>query len=373
MTMQFAKHPPIPHVEEKIILVLQGGGALGSYQAGAFEALANACYDPEWIAGISIGSINAAIIAGNPPQQRLEKLKQFWQLVSANVTLSPVVNNNMGRKIFNEYSAFVTAMQGVEGFFRPRMPSPFNLSPVSYYDTSPLRDTLLKFVDFDYLNACHVRLSIGAVNVETGNFAYFDSLTDTICPEHIMASGALPPGFPPVEIDGQWYWDGGLVSNTPLQYVIDNMKNDQDSCIFQVDLYSASGPMPQTLLDVEQRESDIRYSSRTRLNTSYFKKVQQMRRTLQRLIEKLPEDIKSDPDWQALNEWSSDAAITVVHLINRRKEYQTNSKDYEFSRYSMQEHWSSGKGDVEHTLNHPQWLEREKPKHGVRVLDLCNK
>lgn len=368
-----SSHPPIPHVEEQIILVLQGGGALGSYQAGAFEALTAAAYTPEWIAGISIGSINAAIIAGNPPEKRVENLRRFWDMASAGVKAMPFAESHAARQVFNEYSAAMAALYGVGGFFRPQVPLPGVTSLLSYYDTSPLRDTLLELVDFDYLNACHIRLSVGAVNVETGNFAYFDSQKDTIGPEHIMASGALPPGFPPVKVEDGWYWDGGLVSNTPLQYVIDNLEDGKDSCIFQVDLYPAAGAMPENIIDVQQRISDIRYSSRTRLNTSVFKRVQEMRRAVKRLLAKMPSDLHNDIDWKLLSEWSSDAAITVVHLINRRKEYHTTSKDYEFSRHTMQEHWQGGLDDVRHTLRHPDWLHREKPESGVRVLDLCNR
>lgn len=371
-----AKKPAKPLLQdEEFILVMQGGGALGSYQAGCYAALAAGGYEPDWIAGISIGSINGAIIAGNPVEKRCEKLEEFWHMVTSGLRGMPFVPGDIGRTVFNESSAFFASVMGVEGFFKPQVTTsflnPFRTTPVlSYYDTAPLRETLERLVDFDYLNDGKTRFSAGAVNVRTGNFAYFDTKHQRVGPEHIMASGALPPGLPPIEIEGELYWDGGLVSNTPLQYVMDNIGRKQDSCIFQIDLYSADGEVPTNLLDVAQRESDIRYSSRTRLNTSVFKEVQTMRRSVKRLLEKFPKNLHEDADFQRLQAWSSDLAVTIVHLINRRQAHHTSSKDYEFSRISMEENWQAGIDDVEHTLNHPKWLGRNKPEDGVRVLDL---
>ena len=213
------------------VLVLQGGGALGSYQAGAYQALCHFDFEPEWVAGISIGAVNAAIIAGNAPEMRVERLKEFWQMVSAPVPWSPLAKGDRERAFFNETSAALIAAFGVPGFFIPRFP-PAPLWPQgspqsqSYYDTTPLRATLERLVDFDRINDLKTRLSVGAVGVTSGNFTYFDNVTfkkqgKKIGPEHIMASGALPPGFPAIEIDGEHYWDGGIASNTPLDYVLD--------------------------------------------------------------------------------------------------------------------------------------------------------
>ncbi|HEX4855948.1 MAG TPA: patatin-like phospholipase family protein, partial [Limnobacter sp.] len=281
--------------KEKSVLVLQGGGALGSYQAGAYAALHETGYDPQWLAGISIGSINAAIIAGNPPDLRVEKLRQFWDMVSSNLQFPNLVPGEQGRALYNQLNAGLVATWGVPGFFRPHNPyvlfnplAPASLYKTSIYDTSPLKQTLVDLIDFDRLNNGDIRLSMGAVNVKTGNFIYFDSEKIRIRPEHIMASGALPEGFPPIEIDGEWYWDGGLVSNTPLQYVIDE-QCDEDLCIFQVDLFSAEGRLPEDLFDVKQRMSDIRYSSRTRLNTSVFRQTQQVRHLIASLLKAHPD------------------------------------------------------------------------------------
>ena len=360
---------------EKTVLVLQGGGALGAYQAGAYEALAAAGQMPEWVAGISIGAINSAIIAGNPPDRRVDRLREFWARVTSRLIAAPLTADTASRKLFNEASAALVASTGAPGFFEPRFPPAVFMPPgssqaISIYDTNPLHQTLLELVDFDMLNSGSVRCSVGAVQVRTGNFKYFDTASSRIGPEHIMASGALPPGFPPIVIDGEAYWDGGLVSNTPLQYVLDGAGPRVDMCIFQLDLFSAKGPMPETLFDISQREKDIRYSSRTRLNTNVFREIQTMRRAIRRLESKLPDDFKDSLDWKLLRSLGCDAAITIVHLIHRRAVYATQSNDYEFSRYTMEEHWRDGKDDVERTFKHPAWKNRERPENGVAVLDL---
>src|SRR5262245_51218563 len=364
-----------PHAE-KDVLVLQGGGALGAYQAGAYEALAEAEHLPLWVAGTSIGAINAAIIAGNHPDQRVPRLRAFWEEVSSRLLGWPLANDDNSRRIFNETSATFSAAGGVPGFFEPRFPPAMVMPPgmpeaISIYDTEPLRTTLVELVDFDLLNSGLVRTSIGAVQVLTGNMQYFDTATQTIGPQHVMASGALPPGFPPITIDDQPYWDGGLVSNTPLEYVLERGGGPrEDMCIFQIDLFSAKGCMPQTLLEVAQREKEIRYSSRTRLNTDVFRQLQTIRRALRHLQAKVPHELIENPDWRLLNSECCDAAITIVLLIHRRAAYWTQSSDYEFSRYTMKEHWEAGRADVERTLNDPSWKNRVRPEEGVMVLDL---
>lgn len=361
---------------ERVVLVLQGGGALGAYQAGAYDALCEAGQTPDWVAGISIGAINAAIIAGNRPDDRHVRLRSFWERVSSQLQGSPLIDGTQSREVFNYVSAAFVSTVGVPGFFEPRFPPP-QLMPagsagaLSVYDTTPLRDTLLELIDFDYLNQGQTRLSVGAVNIRTGNFAYFDSHDITIGPEHIMASGALPPGLPPIVIDGEAFWDGGLVSNTPLQYVLDFTGERRDMLIFQVDLFSARGAMPQNLFDVAQREKEIRFSSRTRLNTDTFKETQTMRRAVRNLLDKLPAALADDPDAALLKKCSCDSAVTIVHLIHRRAAYETHAQDYEYSRLSMEEHWQAGHNDVVRTLRHPKWRNREMPKQGVQVLDLA--
>lgn len=360
---------------EKTVLVLQGGGALGAYQAGAYEALCEAGHTPSWVAGISIGSVNAAIIAGNPPEKRVERLREFWERVSGWLLGRPLSNDDNSRRLFNETSAALAVTTGVPGFFEPRVPPPVFMpqgtpQAISVYDTSPLHATLLELVDFDLLNSGPVRVSLGAVQVKTGNMQYFDTASGKIGPEHVMASGALPPGFPPIEIDNEPYWDGGLVSNTPLQHVLEGSGPRQDMVIFQIDLFSARGPVPATLFEIAQREKEIRYSSRTRLNTDIFCELQAIRRAVRHLRPTLSEQLASNADWQLLDRLSCDAAITIVQLIHRRAAYWTQSNDYEFSRFTMEEHWTSGRADVERTLNHPEWKSRTRPEEGVKVLDL---
>lgn len=357
------------------MLVLQGGGALGAYQAGAYEVLAEAGYLPKWVAGISIGALNGAIIAGNPPDRRVPRLRQFWERASSLLLAPPLVDDDTSRKVFNEASAAIVTATGVPGFFQPRFPPAPFMPPgtpqaISFYDTGPLRQSLTDLIDFDLLNSGSVRFSVGAVQVRTANMKYFDTRSHRIRPEHIMASAALPPGFPPVEIDGQPYWDGGLVSNTPLQHVLDKSGAREDMCIFQLDLFSARGPMPKTLFDVPEREKEIRYSSRTRLNTDVFRQMQLMRRAIRRLSHKLPQDLRANLDWRLLDRWSCDAAITIVQLIHRRAPYSTQSSDYEFSRYTVEENWRAGRADVERTLADPAWINRSRPTEGVTVLDL---
>jgi NTE family protein len=367
--------PTLASKPHDTVLVLQGGGALGAYQAGVYQALAEAGVLPGWIAGISIGAINAALIAGNTPEYRLERLRTFWDRISSGLLYKLDESVGFARRTFNEASALLTAATGAPGFFAPRLPPPLpgwpsDFERLSYYDTTPLRATLLELVDFDRLNNGDVRLSVGAVNVATGNFAYFDNCERTIGPEHIMASGALPPGFPPVEIDGEWYWDGGLVSNTPLQYVLDS-RTPCEMTVFQVDLFSAQGAVPMTMADIAQREKDIRFSSRTRLNTDQLRKLQALRAAAHRLSRKIPEDLRGDPDLRALLDCRPDGPVAVMHLINRGGVYETNSKDYEFSRMTVNEHWADGYADAHYSLVHPDWLSRRLDPDEITTFDLA--
>ena len=361
------------------VLVLQGGGALGSYQAGAFQALCRSGFDPEWVAGISIGAINAAIIAGNEGEKRVERLKEFWDMVSSPVSWNPITPGDRARSLFNETSAALIAAFGVPGFFTPRVP-PAPLWPagspqsLSYYDTAPLKKTLERLVDFDRINDLKTRLSVGAVGVTSGNFRYFDSfemkkLGKKIGPEHIMASGALPPGFPAIEIDGEHYWDGGIASNTPLDFVLEE-EIERDLLIFQVDLFSARGELPTTLLEAAEREKDIRFSSRTRMNTDKNKLIHNARMAVRDLIGKLPDYLRNDPSVELLRQVSKENTVTVVHLIYRSKSYESSSKDYDFSHVGVVEHWNSGARDVHLSMRHKDWLERPQSGETMMTYDL---
>lgn len=381
-------HAPLPG-SERNVLVLQGGGALGAYQGGTFEQLALAGHNMDWVAGISIGAINAALICGNPPADRVSRLRAFWEGITANVTLQPFFGlAGLGlpgfdlslygvpgsRSFFNEIAANVAITFGAPGFFAPRFPwagltSTGALRGTSFYDTEPLRDTLKRLVDFDYLNTHGPRLSVGAVEVDTGNFRYFDSREMRIEPEHIMASGALPPGFPAVQIAGRQYWDGGLVSNTPLQYVLENAGTDP-LLVFQVDLFSARGALPTTLSEVDQREKDIRFSSRTRLTTDRFRQLHAVRAAADRLAAKLGPEMANDPDLALLQSAGPNCPVTLVHLIHRGEEFEGANKDYEFSRLSMDQHWKLGRHDVKQTFAHKAWRHRTITADALRIFDL---
>jgi NTE family protein len=367
---------------ECVALLLQGGGALGAYQAGVYEALSEAGIEPNWIAGISIGAINAAIIAGNPPNARVDRLREFWTQVTADGPWSGVGDACAGlargdalRQLFNQISAGLAMANGASGFFKARLVQPWfhpagTLEATSFYDTSDLRRTLERLVDFDRLNAGAIRFSVGAVNVRTGNFVCFDTATHTIRPEHIMASGALPPGFAAVEIEGEHYWDGGVVSNTPLQWVVDTEPR-RDTLAFQVDVWNARGEFPRDMFDVMTREKEIRYSSRTRAGTDQFKYLQSLRHILAALLEQLPQDLKNRPDARLLGAVAERKVCNIVQLIYRARNYEGHSKDYEFSRLSMQDHWRVGYDDARRTLRHREVLERPTNHEGVFTFDLA--
>jgi NTE family protein len=366
---------------EQIALVLQGGGALGAYQAGVYEALAEADLHPDWVAGISIGAINTAIIVGNPPESRADKLREFWE--GATSPIWQGIEATCGRffetgdtlrSAMNQLSAGFAITSGASGFFLPRLTPPW-IAPAgtpeatSFYDTTSLRQTLERLVDFDRINSAGMRLSVGAVNVRSGNFVYFDTQTHTIGPEHIMASGALPPGFPAVEIEGEHYWDGGLVSNTPLQWVMADAPR-RDTLVFQVDLWDARGENPRTMAQVMTREKEIQYSSRTRANSDRVRQLRRLRNMLAKLLQQVPAELRESPEFAELREESTRKVTNLVHLIYRSKQYEGDSKDYEFSRLSMRDHWRAGYNDTVRTLRHPAVLERPQNEEGFSTFDL---
>ena len=360
--------PAAPPQHEHTVLVLQGGGALGAYQAGAYEGFAAAGAAPDWVAGVSIGAINAALIAGNPPEQRVARLREFWQRVSLPLPPPPVSVPGPWQPLANRMAAGTAMVFGIPGFFRPRHPAGA-LSALSLYDTAPLRQTLLELVDFERINRAPLRLSVGAVDVRSGNSVYFDNTRMRITPEHIMASGALPPGFPPVQIDGECYWDGGIVSNSPLWYVMDESP-DIDALILQVDLFSAAGELPRDLDQVQERSKDIQYSSKTRFNSTQLRQRDALKASLRRLLDKLPPELRDDPDVKQLTAASRRCQVSLVHLINRHDTRSASVKDYEFSRATVDELWQAGLGDVAHSVHHADWGRATEHHEGVRVFDL---
>jgi NTE family protein len=373
---------------DRVALLLQGGGALGAYQAGVYQALAEAGLHPDWVVGISIGAINAAIIAGNAPNRRVERLREFWEeITTPAMGFDADVFGLFGRVeaarvLANQVSAAMVASAGTRGFFRPRQPNPWfhaagTIEATSYYDTRPLRATLERFIDFDRVSSDNkdTRLSLGAVNVRSGNLVYFDSGTQVIGPEHVMASGALPPGFPAIEIEGEHYWDGGLVSNTPLQWLVMNTRVTgerlPDALVFQVDLWNARGEFPSNLAEVATRQKEIQYSSRTRAFTDFIKRLHGVEYSVAGLLDQLPDEFKQSEEARFLASIAQRHAYNLVHLIYRPRGYEGDSKDYEFSRLSMAEHWRSGYDDAVRTLRHAEVLERAGNGEEFSIFDFA--
>ena len=355
-------------------LALQGGGALGAYQAGVYEGLAEGGLLPTWVVGISIGSINAAIIAGNPPERRVERLRTFWDRVSSYAPLTPPAWFNAMRPALKHMSAASVMSFGIPVFFVPRVPPPAFAADntpgaLSYYDTSPLNRTLEELVDFDLINSRRVRLSLGAVNVREGKSVYFDNTHTRISADHVRASGSLPPSFPPVTIDGEQYWDGGIVSNSPLAYVMDEKPRTR-VLIIEVDVFNARGELPRNLDQVMERAKDIQYASKLRLNADHFRELGAMRSALGRLLCKLPAELKDDPDAQKLAPLCDDREFTIARLINRRTTRSGNTKDYEFSRATVNEAWAAGLEDVRRSKAKIEWMHPMDLGPGVRVYDL---
>ena len=364
---------PLP---ETVALVLQGGGALGSYQAGVIEALGEAGIAVDWLAGISIGAVNAALFAGNPPEKRLAAIRSFWDGVTGALPDFAIPMGDAAREWAHEWAAGMVLLGGVPGFFRPRPIPPTLATPgtpeaLSFYDSAPLRETLDKLIDWDLLNSGPVRLSVGAVDIASGNFRYFDTRDETLDARHIMASGALPPGLPPIEIDGHFYWDGGLVSNTPLTHVLD--RQDAETLIFQIDLFPAEAVLPRTISDVAAREKEIRFSSRTRTVSNERLKLRQERQMVCKLLERLPAELHDDPDVRALKARVTEFPVSLVQLIYRANAWEGGSLDFEFSQRSMREHWHAGRVAVSETMANAQLVAQNILDGNTAAFDLTHR
>lgn len=368
---------------ESIALMLQGGGALGAYQAGVYQGLDEAGIRPNWLAGISIGALNTAIIAGNAPEHRVARLLEFWETICQPAFGPPLPafveqtlfnSTDAVRKAFTAMQAVGALVEGQKGFFVPRFPPPLPTvsgppQAASYYDTTPLKATLERLCDFDRINSREMRVSVGAVNVGTGNFAYFDNTRMTLRAEHFIASGALPPGFPAVEIDGEYFWDGGLMSNTPLYEVVQTTPR-HDTLAFQVDLWSALGPVPDNITDVQGRMKDIQYSSRTRLVTDMLQRSQRFRHVLREVLDRVAPEHREDTWCKLAESLSCSKRYNVIHLIYRQKEYEGQFKDYQFGLSTMREHWSSGLEDIRRSLAQPGWLDMPDNDSGFVTHDI---
>lgn len=367
--------PPM-QLPDCVALVLQGGGALGAFQAGVYEALDAQGIGIDRLAGISIGAVNAALIAGNPPERRVARLRAFWERVSSWLPSFPILDDPRTREFVHEWSAGFVLMAGVPGFFAPRPLPPFLAVPgspeaLSFYDSSALARTLDEMIDWDLLNDGPVTLSVGVVEVESGNFRYFNNRRERLDSRHIMASGALPPGLPPVEIDGRLYWDGGLVSNTPLQDVLDTQ--DRPMLVFQVDLFPAEGAVPRTMEHVVARAKEIRFSSRTRAINDQLLRLRKERELIRRVLAKLPPSLADDPDVAALRARAEEYPVNIVQLIHRPAAWEGDSRDYEFSARSMLEHWAAGGAAVDATIDRAALVARNIASGETAAFDLTRK
>lgn len=361
---------PKNHQYEEVALVLQGGGALGSYQAGVYQGLTEANLHPNWVAGISIGALNAAIIAGNAPERRVDKLLEFWQTICKQPIFPSIPsfaltkNKNLPPQwqgMLNVVEAWRALIEGQKGFFVPRATwsnLPTTPDNISFYSTKPLKSTLENLADFDRINDSEqMRISIGAVNVRTGNFTYFDNTKQQLTPEHFIASGSLPPGFPATEIDGEYYWDGGVVSNTPLMQVLET-KPRKNTLIFQVDLWSSKGELPTSISEVMLRQKDIQYASRIKTIVSYMETMQKNRHLMRELLKLIPEKEFQKNSWyQQASKYACDRLYNVFHLIYQQKDCEGHYKDYQFGDQTMQIHWETGLHDIKTSLSRPKWLE----------------
>jgi NTE family protein len=370
---------------ERVALVLQGGGALGAYQAGVFQALDEAGIGVDWLCGTSIGAVNGALIAGNPPQKRVQRLRDFWEAVTEPAVRLPNLpwfsdlpwnDNGQARSWTNRMSAFTAMVHGVPAFFTPRPFPPVNSaaeSPdlVSYYDITPLKETLLRLVDFDLINADPqpMRFTALATNVRTGAPVYFDNRERRITEAHILASSSLPPSFPPTEIDGEYYWDGGVVSNSPMQFVVDN-RGRYTALVFQVDLWDANGEVPLDIPSANLRAMEIHSASRINVSLDEHKKMQKFRYALRRFLDELPPQCQNDPEVQFLSEQAKVKVATIVQLKYQSQKFETAGKMFEFSRLAMEEHWQAGYDDTKAALAEPGVLELPHVSEAARIFDV---
>jgi NTE family protein len=351
----------------RVVLVLQGGGALGSYQAGVYQALHEAGVEPDWIIGTSIGAINASLIAGNPPSERLPKLKEFWRRMEQN----PIWNIRTAFPDFNErLSYWTTVTHGIPGFFKPNPLAhagdsyPLGAERAGYYTTAPLESTLAELVDMDLLNKCEPRLTVGAAHVRTSQMRYFDSQHCKLAIKHIMASGALPPAFPAVRIDGELYWDGGILSNTPTEVVFDDNPR-KDSLIFAVHLWNPAGAEPTTMAEVLNRHKDVQYSSRIMSHVARQQQAHRLRHIINQLGARLPQRERNDPAVRELLGYGCQTRMHVVRLLAPQLDRETHTKDIDFSPRGIMKRWDAGYTHTKGVLQRAPWVGEFDPLSGV--------
>ncbi len=354
----------------QIVLVLQGGGALGAYQAGVYEALHGAGIEPDWVVGTSIGAINSALIAGNAPSQRLDKLRVFWKCVEQDWSAGksyaclPSFDHALAR--------WMTVMAGIPGFFLPNPPAwcnPFaalGLANASFYSTTPLQDTLQRLIDFALLNTGKMRISLGAVKVGTGEMRYFDSRDEAITSAHVMASSAYPPAFPAVRINGDSYWDGGIYSNTPIEIVLDDNPR-HDSIIFAVDVWNPAGPEPNSIWQVASREKEIQYASRASSHIARQRQIHHLRHVIRELAKMMPPDMRGTARAKELASWGCHTFMHVVRLLAEGGEAEDHLKDIDFTPDRIANRWQAGYRDTCLMLRKAPWTLPVDPVDGVII------
>jgi NTE family protein len=342
----------------RVVLVLQGGGALGAYQCGVYEALHEAGVEPDWIIGTSIGAINAALIAGNRVEDRLAKLKEFWKRVEKADYWGAFP---AWAGAAEALASWMTLTKGISGFFEPHTRAffgahvPLGADHAGYYSTEPLRRTLEDLADFSLINAGHPRLTVGAAHVRSSMMRYFDSQEMEIGPAHIMASGALPPAFPAVRIDGELYWDGGILSNTPTERIFDETPR-RNSLIFAVHLWHPTGEEPQTIWEVLNRHKDIQYSSRIASHIVRQRETHKLRHVITNLLEFVPEKEKNDPLYKELAGYRCDTRMHVVRLLSPRLDNENHTKDIDFTQAGIGRRWEAGIADTRRALERQAWI-----------------
>jgi NTE family protein len=341
----------------QVVLVLQGGGALGAYQAGVFQALSEGGIEPDWVIGTSIGAINAAIIAGNAPQSRIERLQTFWSRVGNGRLFDDAWSPSA---VGNVFAGMQTLAYGVPGFFQPNFPAmwnvhlPLGIERAAFYTTEPLKATLADLVDFAYIDHKRMRITVGAVNARTGRMRYFDCRDTKVRLEHVMASAALPPGFPAVCIDGEPYWDGGVYSNTPIEVVLDDNPR-RDSLIFSVNMWPAQGVEPKSIWQVLGRHKDIQYASRLESHIARQQQIHRLRHVVRELVKRIPPDQQQDPEVQELASYGCRTTMHLVRLLAPRLDHEDHTKDIDFTRAGIRTRWRAGYEHTQRVLEHKPW------------------
>jgi len=362
---------PASKVFGQTVLVLQGGGALGAYQLGVYQAMHEAGIEPDWVVGTSIGAINGAIIAGNHPAKRMSRLHEFWDRMELNKA-NPfgAWMNLFGSSMTN----MNTALNGVPGFFAPN-PSALmgqhanvGIERASYYTTDLLRETLSDLIDVEYLQGKKTRLTVGAVNANTGAMRYFDNRAETLTVEHVMASGALPPAFPAVRIDGEPYWDGGIYSNTPVEVVLDDSPR-RDSTIFAVQLWNPHGPEPTSLWQINARQKDIQFSSRANSHIANQQKIHKLRHIIRALQQHIPDKLRNTPDIKELAAWGCGTTMHVVRMVAPRIAGEDHTKDIDFTGRGIRARWQAGYQDTQRAIATAPWQQPVDCKDGVVIHD----